>query len=53
MSDEELIEAIEKACYFIPSEWMQDTGSGKPFAYINGITNGRKQAIEIIRSRNG
>jgi|APGre2960657404_1045060.scaffolds.fasta_scaffold526997_2 hypothetical protein len=53
MSDEELIESIEKACYFIPAEHMQDTGSGKPFAYIQGITNGRKQAIEIIRGRNG
>jgi hypothetical protein len=53
MNDQELIEAIEQACYFIPAERMQDTGSGKPSAYIDGITNGRKQAIEIIRSRNG
>jgi hypothetical protein len=53
MSDEELIDIIEKACYFIPIEWATDTGSGKPSAYIAGITNGRKQAIEIIRSHNG
>ena len=49
---EKIAQEIEKACYFIPNEKMRDTGSGKPSAYIEGITNGRNQAIEIIRGNN-
>lgn len=49
---EQIAQEIEKACYFIPNEKMRDTGSGKPSAYIDGITNGRNQALSIIRGSN-
>ena len=48
----QIAQEIEKACYFIPNEKMRDTGSGKPSAYIDGITNGRNQALDIIRGNN-
>jgi hypothetical protein len=49
---EQIAQEIEKACYFIPNEKMRDTGSGKPSAYVEGITNGRNQALSIIRGSN-
>ena len=49
---EQIIQEIEKACYFLPEEKMSNIASGKPSAYIEGITNGRNQAIEIIRGSN-
>ena len=45
----DLIKAIQEAGYYIPQDEMKDISTGKPSAYIRGITNGRNQAIEIIR----
>jgi len=45
----DLIKAIQDAAYHIPQDEMKDISTGKPSAYIRGITNGRNQAIEIIR----
>ena len=45
----DLIKAIQDACYHIPQDEFQDIASGKASAYIRGITNGRNQAIEMIR----
>ena len=47
----DLIEAIQDAGYYIPQVEMQEISTGKPSAYIRGITNGRNQAIEIIKER--
>jgi hypothetical protein len=44
-----IADELEKAMYYIPNEYMEDTGSGIPHAYTEGITNGRNQALEIIR----
>jgi hypothetical protein len=44
-----LIEAIQDACYHIPQDEFKEIVNGKASAYIRGITNGRNQAIEIIR----
>jgi hypothetical protein len=49
---EQIAQEIEKASYFIPNKNMRDTGSGKPSAYVEGITNGRNQALGIIRGNN-
>jgi hypothetical protein len=45
----DLIEAIQDAGYYIPQDEMKDVSTGKPSAYIRGITNGRNQAIEMIK----
>ena len=45
----DLIEAIQDACYYIPQDEMKEIATGKPSAYIRGITNGRSQAIEMIK----
>jgi hypothetical protein len=45
----DLIEAIQDAGYYIPQDEMQEISTGKPSAYIRGITNGRNQAIEMIK----
>ena len=49
MSD--LIKAIQDACYYIPQDECKEISTGKPSAYIRGITNGRNQAIEIIKEQ--
>jgi hypothetical protein len=45
----DIIKAIQDACYHIPQDEFQEIANGKASAYIRGITNGRNQAIEIIR----
>ena len=45
----DLIKAIEDSSYHIPQDEFQEIATGKPSAYIRGITNGRNQAIEIIK----
>ena len=45
----DLIKAIQDAAYHIPQDEFKEIETGKPSAYIRGITNGRNQAIEIIR----
>ena len=47
----DIIKAIQDACYHIPQEEFEDISSGKPSAYIRGITNGRNQAIKIIEGK--
>lgn len=44
-----VIETIEQSSYHIPQEYFVNMSSGIPSAYIKGITNGRKQVIEILR----
>ncbi len=44
-----VIEAIEQSSYHIPQEFFVDMSSGIPSAYIKGITNGRSQAIAILK----
>ena len=44
-----VIETIEQSSYYIPQEFFVNMSSGIPSAYVKGITNGRKQAIEILR----
>lgn len=44
-----VIETIEQSSYHIPQEFFVNMYSGIPSAYVKGITNGRKQVIEIIR----
>ena len=46
----ELIKAIEEACYYTPIEWAtQDKiASGEALAYSRGQGAGRQQAIKII-----
>lgn len=46
-----IADELEKAMYRIPNEYMENTGSGIPYAYTQGITNGRNQALEIIRGK--
>ena len=45
----DLIKAIQDASYHIPQDEFQEIATGKPSAYIRGITNGRNQAIEMIK----
>jgi hypothetical protein len=50
MSDfDKVIETIEESSYHIPQEFFVDMASGIPSAYVEGITNGKKQAIEILK----
>jgi hypothetical protein len=44
-----VIEAIEQSSYCIPQEFFVDMSSGIPSAYIKGITNGKSQAIAILK----
>lgn len=44
-----VIETIEQSSYHIPQEFFVNMSSGIPSAYVKGITNGRKQVIEILR----
>lgn len=44
-----VIETIEQSSYHIPQEFFVNMSSGIPSAYIKGITNGRKQVVEILR----
>jgi len=45
----DLIKAIQDAGYYIPQDEFKEITTGNASAYIRGITNGRNQAIEIIR----
>jgi hypothetical protein len=45
----DLIQAIQDACYHIPQDEFKEIANGNASAYIRGITNGRNQAIEIIK----
>lgn len=47
LSMEELIERIEEAAYYFPSEWFED--AHKLHAYTQGMIDGRKQALRILR----
>lgn len=49
----ELIKIIREACYYIPGKYMQDTPSGIPYAYTQGLIAGRQQALEILEKHNG
>lgn len=54
MSDfDKIIETIKESSYHIPQEFFVDMASGIPNAYVEGITNGRKQAIEILKQFQG
>lgn len=44
---DKLIAEINEACYFIPPEFCKSNEMIS--IYIKGITNGREQAIKIIR----
>lgn len=44
-----VIETIEQSSYHIPQEFFVNMSSGIPNAYVQGITNGRKQVVEILR----
>jgi hypothetical protein len=46
---DKVIETIEESSYHIPQEFFVDMASGIPSAYVEGITNGKKQAIEILK----
>ncbi len=46
-SMEELIERIEEAAYYFPSEWFED--AHKLHAYAQGMISGRAQALRILR----
>lgn len=44
-----VIETIEQSSYHIPQEFFVNMSSGIPSAYVEGITNGKKQAIAILK----
>ena len=46
---DEVIKTIEESSYLIPQKFFVDMASGIPSAYVDGITNGKKQAIEILK----
>lgn len=44
----ELIEEIKKSCYHIPTEFCKSNEMIN--IYIKGITNGRNQALQVVRT---
>lgn len=46
----ELIEKIQEAMVYVPYEWaIRDAATGIPHAYTEGVLDGRRQAINIIK----
>ena len=46
---DKVIEIIKESSYHIPQEFFVDMATGISSAYVKGITNGREQAIEILK----
>jgi len=46
---DKIIKTIQESCYHIPQEFFVDMHTGIPSAYVKGITNGREQAVTILK----
>jgi hypothetical protein len=46
---DKIITTIQESCYHIPQDFFVDMSSGIPSAYVKGITNGKEQAITILK----